>query len=75
MILGKDIHPEREIYYLGAIVIETIKELGSENTLLDLFHHVNIKNKTSMNLFMLTLDWLFIIGLVRYKNGYIRKCF
>lgn len=76
MILGKDINPQKKIYYLGAIVIEELKSSqNTENDFIILYQQINKKEKISINLFTLTLDWLFILGLVNNKNGFIQKCF
>ncbi len=76
MILGKDIHPQRKIYYLGAIVIEILKSTGNKgNDFFSLYQQVRKKENISMNLFALTLDWLFILGLIENKKGLIQKCF
>ncbi len=76
MILGKDIHPQRKIYYLGAVIIETIKSTDNKgNDFFSLYQQVSKKEKISMNLFALTLDWLFVLGLIENKKGLIKKCF
>lgn len=76
MILGKDINPQKEIYYLGSIVIEVLKSLeNKDNDFFLLYQQVNKKEKMSVNLFALTLDWLFILGLINNKNGLIHRCF
>lgn len=76
MITGKDINPSREIYYLGGVVIQLLKK--SQNTSQDFFdvlQRLNEKEKVSVNLFTLILDWLFLLRLVEVKNGSIIKCF
>ena len=76
MILGKDIHPQRKIYYLGAIVIEILKSTDSKgDDFFSLYQQVSKKEKISMNLFALTLDWLFVLELIENKRGLIHKCF
>lgn len=76
MILGKDIHPQRKIYYLGAIVIEILKSTDSNGgDFFSLYEQMSKKEKISMNLFALTLDWLFVLGLIENKKGLIQKCF
>lgn len=76
MILGKDIHPQRKIYYLGAIVIEILKSTDNKgDDFFSLYEQVSNKEKISMNLFALTLDWLFVLGLIENKKGLIQKCF
>jgi len=76
MIIGKDIHPERKIYYLGALVLDILnrtseKELG----FLYIYQKINESEKVSMKLFTLTLDWLFILGAIFSNKGNIKKCF
>lgn len=76
MILGKDIHPQRKIYYLGAVVIEILNTTSNKgNDFLSLYQQVSKKEKISMNLFALTLDWLYVLGLIENKKGLIQKCF
>ena len=77
MIINKNTNPERDLYFLGAVLIE-ILEQSDENQIdyLDLFSLFNQKREITMNLYALTLDWLFILGLVtKGDNGKIKKCF
>lgn len=76
IIIDKDISPEREIYYLGAIVIEILKSIPkSEVELFDVFQLLNERKRVSMNLFVLTLDWLYLLGIINNREGQIGKCF
>jgi hypothetical protein len=75
MILGKDIHPQRKIYYLGAIVIEILQSTDNRCDFFSVYQQVSEKEKISMNLFTLTLDWLFLFGLIENRKGLIQKCF
>ncbi len=76
MILNKDINPEREIYHLGALVLEILSGNPNNNfDFMDIFQQLNKKIKVSINLFILVLDWLFILGLVNKKKDVIIKCF
>lgn len=77
MIIDKNINPERDLYYLGGILIDV---LASKNSVdidyIDLYQLLNQKQEISINLYSLTLDWLFILGVVRKgENGKIKKCF
>jgi hypothetical protein len=77
MIVNKNINPERDLYYLGANVIEVLNSF-TENEIdyFDLFISVNKLNKVSLNLYSLVLDWLFILGVIKKGNkGLIVKCF
>ena len=76
MIIGKDIHPERKIYYLGALILDTLKKSpGKEFDFFYIYQKVNESKKVSMKLFTLTLDWLFLLGAINSNKGYIEKCF
>ena len=70
MILGREIHPERKIYYTGTLVLEVLKESqGSRVAYFELFENVRKKHGLSPNIFSLTLDWLFLLGVVEYVHG------
>jgi hypothetical protein len=77
MIVSKNIHPERDLYYLGAKIIEVLNSSAQEEwDYFDLFAELNQKEKISFNLFSLVLDWLFILNVIRpNKKGGIKKCF
>ena len=77
MIIDKNINPERDLYYLGGILIDV---LASKNSVdfdyFDLYQSLNKKKEISINLYSLTLDWLFILGVVnKGENGKVKKCF
>lgn len=76
MIINKDINPKREIYHLGALVLEIIaNKPDAELDFFDIYQNLNEKIKVSVNLYQLTLDWLFILGLINKKRKTIIKCF
>lgn len=76
MIINRDINPEREIYHLGALVIEILANNPDvKMDFFDVYQNLNEKIKVSVNLYILTLDWLFILGLINKKRETIVKCF
>lgn len=77
MIVNKDINPVRDVYYLGAKVIELLSlEQNSTANFYDVFEKLNATEKVSINLYILTIDWLYIAGAVSgMENGRIIKCF
>jgi hypothetical protein len=77
MIVSRDINPERDVYYLGARVIETISNSKKkEFDFFDIFEKLKVSNNISVNLFILTLDWLYLIEAINSPvNGKITKCF
>lgn len=76
MIVGKDIHPQRELYYLGALVLDILAASPhKEIEFLALFQEMKEREKTTLNIFSLTLDWLYILGAIEGEKGYIKRCF
>ena len=77
MIVSKDISPERDFYYLGAKMIKILS--SNDNNKMDFFKvysELNKSEKISINLFVLTLDWLYLIGVIeKSTKGSIIKCF
>jgi hypothetical protein len=67
MLLPDNIHPEQTLYYNGSIILKILLE-EKESKLLDLYSKVFQSKNMSFNLFILSIDWLFIAGLVDYKN-------
>ncbi|WP_367186316.1 ABC-three component system middle component 6 [Methylotenera sp.] len=76
MIVSKNIHPERNLYFTGAIVLKLLENsLNEELDLFSLYHRVNQNAKMTINLLLLTLDWLFLLGSIKFNEGKIIKCF
>ena len=77
MIVNKDITPERDFYYLGAKTIEILSSY--EDNKIDFFKVYSELDKSeniSINLFILTLDWLYLVGAIEKPvKGNIIKCF
>lgn len=77
MIIDKNINPERDLYYLGGILIDVLQNnKNKEVDYMDLYSLVKVKKDITINLYSLTLDWLFILGLVtKGEKGKIKICF
>lgn len=77
MIISNDIKPDRDLYFLGGKVIQIlIASEESEIDYFDLFQKMSSHGDITISLYTLTLDWLFIIGVIENAaNGRIRKCF
>lgn len=74
MLLPDNIHPDNSIYYNGSFVIESLKK-GISYTLLDLYQEVKSKKKMSFSIFILCLDWLYLIEVARFNSkGKIELC-
>lgn len=74
MLLPDNIHPELSIYYNGASVIKALKELDNQS-IMDLYQYVKVKNEISFPTFILCLDWLYLIEVAQInEEGYIKLC-
>lgn len=77
MILNKNIHPERDLYFLGGVFIDYLdNQRDGRVDFFEFYSKMNENNSISMNLFTLVLDWLFLLGTIKKgENGTIEKCF
>ena len=74
MIVTQNTNPKREIYYLGALTLEVLKQDNGKVDLFDLFQRVTEKEEIGMSLFLFVLDWLFLIDTIKQDNGVIKLC-
>lgn len=74
MLLPDDIHPNMSIYYNGAQVLHALQRKGAQD-LLELFLDTQEFKKMSMPVFVLCLDWLYLIELIKMdEQGSISLC-
>ena len=77
MILGKDINPKKQIYYISALVLNELK--NTDNTEFDFFDVFNslklIENDITVNLYSLSLDLLYLLGAIKKDKNRLIKCF
>ncbi|WP_367174001.1 ABC-three component system middle component 6 [Fibrobacter sp.] len=73
MLLPDNIHPEDCIYYNGSIVLEIVQQ-NKHISLADLFAKVREKKTLSYSMFLLCLDWLFLINAVLVNEGIVSLC-
>jgi hypothetical protein len=74
MLLPDNIHPDNSIYYNGAFVIESLKKETSYK-IFDLFQEVKTKKQMSFSVFILCLDWLYLLEVVKFNfKGEIELC-
>lgn len=66
MIIDSDKHPEKNLYCVGARLIELMQDLRKpEFDIEDLLKRYNKKfGKLSIDYLLLGLDWLFILGFI-----------
>ncbi len=74
MLLPKDIHPHNSLYYNGGLVLQLIKE-NNHLSFMEVFLELKKIHNTSMPLFVLTLDWLFLANIISFnEEGNIKLC-
>jgi len=73
MLLPDNIHPENTIYYNGAIVLEVLQKNPSIE-MLELYNLVKKVRNISFPLFILSLDWLYLIDIIDLKNEKVELC-
>jgi hypothetical protein len=74
MLLPDNIHPENCIYFNGAFVIESMKKETSYQ-IFDLYQDVKAKKQMSFSVFILCLDWLYLIDVAKFNSrGEIELC-
>lgn len=76
MIVSKNTLPDKDIYYVGALILDVLEETDTKDV--DFFWvYGQIKSfyDLSISTFSLTLDWLFLLGAVDSNEGKITKCF
>ena len=74
MLLPDNLHPEQSIYFNGAFVLQTLHEHRVMD-LLDLYQASRTKREISMPVFILCLDWLYLLNLVSLTGkGRVELC-
>ena len=74
MLVPDNIHPEQTVYFNGAFVLKTIQE-NRVMDMLDLYIQTITDREMSMPVFILCLDWLFLLNLVTLnEHGKVRLC-
>ncbi len=76
MIISRDIKPERQFYRLGALIVGELSKTSNKTVkLFDIYEQLNSTEAVSMNAFILTLDWLYLLEAITCDKGHIRRCF
>jgi len=74
MLLPDNIHPENCIYYNGAFVLQAIQEKPSQD-IVELYLNSKQLKEMSMPVFVLCIDWLFLLNLVTLSDqGRVELC-
>ena len=73
MIISADRNPKRQAYYIGALILDMMKN-SEDIDLIESFREIRKDLDIPLKLYLLSLDWLFMLGLIDQKNGRISRC-
>ena len=73
MLMPDNIRPENSIYYNGALVLKVLQET-KEQELLELYQAVLKEVKMSFSVYILCLDWLYLINVAKLKKEKVILC-
>ena len=73
MLLPNHIKPEDSIYYNGGVVLGTLLKEGNKD-LLSLYALTRKERNMSFPIFILCIDWLFLIGAIKIDNQTVNLC-
>lgn len=74
MLLPESVQPKNSIYYNGAIVLEILLQERSID-FLELFTEVRKVHDMSLGVFVLCLDWLYLIdAAILNEKGDVELC-
>lgn len=74
MLLPDNIHPDNSVYYNGALVLSSLQKVTKQN-LIDLFYDVKQRKNMTFSVFVLCLDWLFLLNVAKLNSyGDVELC-
>ncbi|MGH8054021.1 MAG: ABC-three component system middle component 6 [Stenotrophomonas sp.] len=74
MLLPDNIHPESTAVYNGALIVKALRKIGGAS-LMDLYVEARNESKMTMPLFVLSLDWLYLVDCVKLDElGNVSLC-
>lgn len=70
MLFPENRNPEDTVYYVGGVILKVMRDIGTTKyDFFELFKTVNEVHETRMLMFLMSLDWLFIIGIAKKATG------
>lgn len=73
MLIPRNMSPDDCVYYNAAFVLEALLRRGAMTTA-DLYCEVRLHHRMSYSLFVLCLDWLFLINSISFNQEKISLC-
>lgn len=74
MLIPDNVHPEQTIYFNGAFVLKSLQKHQAMD-ILELYMQTKTEREMSVPVFVLCLDWLFLLKLVSVDDyGKVNLC-
>lgn len=75
MIINPERKPALSLYYLGGVVLKILLEKNNEQieSLFELTKK-SLEEDLHVDFFYYTLDWLYILSLIKLENGRVSLC-
>jgi hypothetical protein len=73
MLIPDNIHPEQTIYYNASFVLKILQEYFMLD-LIELYIKTKSERNMSMPVFVLCLDWLFLLDLIKLNENKVEIC-
>ncbi|MFH0736163.1 MAG: ABC-three component system middle component 6 [bacterium] len=74
MLLPDNVHPENTVYFNGSIVLEALQKQNIQE-LFELYQNVRSQRNMSFPIFILCLDWLYLIDAAEINSeGKVKLC-
>lgn len=75
MIVSNNISPEKNLYYIGSLILNLLNDNANKLDILVLYERLIKINNIPFVLYTYALDWLFISSLIIIdKKGNVKKC-
>lgn len=74
MLLPDNLHPENSIYYNGSIILQVLKN-EDKLEMFELYTRVKEMRDISFPVFVLCLDWLYLVDIAKVKRDRVELCF
>lgn len=75
MLILTERNPETSLYFIGSEILKILSEQDSDLYLSEIYKFISKKNMIGFNRVILSLDWLYMIGLVEEsEQGKISLC-
>lgn len=73
MLIPDNIHPEDSVYYNSSVLVDVLLN-NTGLDLIDLYTAIQSKHTISFPLFVLCVDWLYLMNIATIDKGKVTLC-